>query len=123
MPLSSRPLLGSARELVRLMGQALPALLLAVLLQSCAWGGSNFTTAGHRPDLASLLPAPPAPGSPAHQADLATLLAVQATRTPAMEAIARADTEETVFRFLAGMGITLDPVSLPATSSLFSRLH
>src|SRR5690348_5971146 len=78
-------------------GQALPALLLAVLLQSCAWGGDNFTTPDRRPDLATLLPPPPAPGSPADRADLAVLLAVQAARTPAMEAAARADTEETVF--------------------------
>jgi acid phosphatase (class A) len=40
-----------------------------------------------------------------------------------MEEAARADTEETVFRFLAGMGITPDPAALPATASLFARLH
>jgi acid phosphatase (class A) len=104
-------------------GQALPALLLAALLQSCAWGGGNFTTPDRRPDLATLLPPPPAPGSPADRADLAALLAAQAARTPAMEEAARADTEETVFRFLAGMGITPDPAALPATASLFARLH
>src|SRR4051794_25770915 len=100
-----------------------PALMLAVLLQACAWGGGNFAAADRRPDLATLLPPPPAPGSPADRADLAALLAVQAARTPAMEAAAHADTEETVFRFLAGMGITPDPAALPATASLFARLH
>ena len=63
------------------------------------------------------------PGSPADRADLAALLAVQAARTPAMEAAARADAEETVFRLLGGMGFTLDPAALPATASLFARLH
>src|SRR3954447_19174836 len=100
-----------------------PALMLAVLLQACAWGGGNFAAADRRPDLATLLPPPPVPGSPADRADLAALLAVQAARTPAMQAAARADAEETVFRLLGGMGITLDPAALPATTSLFARLH
>src|SRR3954447_4581458 len=98
-------------------------LLLAVLLQACAWGGGNFTGPDRRPDLATLLPPPPATGSPADRADLAALLAVQDARTPAMQAAARADAEETVFRLLGGMGITLDPAALPATTSLFARLH
>src|SRR3954469_5134547 len=93
-----------ARDASRL-APAGQALLLAVLLQSCAWGGGNLTPPARRPDLATLLPPPPAPGSPADRADLAALLAVQAARTPAMEAAAHADTEETVFRFLAGMGM------------------
>jgi acid phosphatase (class A) len=99
------------------------ALLLALLLQACAWGGGNFTTPDRRPDLVALLPPPPASGSPADRADLAALLAVQAARTSAMEAAARADAGETVFRLLGGMGFTLDPAALPATASLFARLH
>src|SRR5690348_3841666 len=102
---------------------ALPALLLALLLQACAWGGGNFVAPDRRPDLPALLPLPPAPGSPADRADLAALLAVQAARTPAAEAAARADAEETVFRLLGGMGIALDPAALPATASLFARIH
>ena len=102
---------------------ALPALLLALLLQACAWGGGNFVAPDRRPDLAALLPPPPAPGSPADRADLAALLAVQAARRPAAEAAARADAEETVFRLLGGMGIALDPAALPATASLFARIH
>ena len=113
-----------AREVIRLApGRAVPVLLLVLLLQACTWGASNFIAADRRPDFVALLQPPPPPGSLADRDDLATLLAVQATRTPAMEAAARADTEETVFRLLAGMGIRLDPASLPATASLFARLH
>lgn len=113
-----------ARNVIRLApGRAVPVLLLVLLLQACTWGASNFTAADRRPDFVVLLQPPPPPGSLADRDDLATLLAIQATRTPAMEAAARADTEETVFRLLAGMGIRLDPASLPATASLFARLH
>src|SRR3954447_12899110 len=111
-----------ARDASRL-APAGQALLLAVLLQSCAWGGGNLTTPDRRPDLATLLPPPPAPGSPADRADLAALLAVQAARTPAAEAGARADAGAPVFRLLGGMGIALDPAALPATASLFARIH
>src|SRR3954471_9311771 len=104
-------------------GQAVSALLVALLLQACAWGGDNFTAPDRRPDLVALLPPPPAPGSPTDRADLAAVLAAQVARTPMMDAAAHADTEETVFRFLGGMGIALDPAGLPATASLFARLH
>src|ERR1700731_1599956 len=50
-------------------------------------------------DLPKILPGPPKPQSKAQRKDMAISLAWQAKRTPAMEALAKADADQSVFRF------------------------
>ncbi len=72
--------------------------------------------------LLELLPAPPAANSAATQAEIAAFHAFEATRTDAQAQRAIADDEETVFRFLDGMGIKLDPAKAPLTAKFFESI-
>jgi acid phosphatase (class A) len=72
--------------------------------------------------LLDLLPAPPAPDSEATKAELAAFHAFEKTRTDEQAKFAVADDEETVFRFLEGMGVKLDPAKLPLTAKFFEGL-
>ncbi len=91
------------------------ALLLALPAAASGSGGSTL-------DLAAVLPPPPAAGSLAEQHELQTVLGVQANRTPADEAAARADTEHSVFRFADVFGSSFDAAKLPHTAAFFVRL-
>ncbi|QIG52247.1 phosphatase PAP2 family protein [Nordella sp. HKS 07] len=72
--------------------------------------------------LLDLLPAPPAPDSETTKAEIAAYHAFEATRTEAQAQHAIADDEETVFRFLAGMGVILDPAKVPLTAKFFEGI-
>ena len=73
-------------------------------------------------DLAALLPPPPAAGSPAARHDLDGVLAVQARRTPAEIAAAKADAAHSVFRYADVFGAPFTPQRLPRTAALFARV-
>jgi acid phosphatase (class A) len=75
-------------------------------------------------DPASVLPPPPAAGSPQAAAELAELRAMDAARTPAMEADARHDGDTknaSIFAEAVGGGFDLD--RLPATKALFDLVR
>ena len=75
-------------------------------------------------DAARVLPPPPAPGSVQAQAELAELHAVEAVRTPADEADARADGEaKTGAIFAAAIGPGFDLARLPATTALLAAVR
>src|SRR5262249_46554847 len=69
-----------------------------------------------------LLIAPPAQNSPQTTAELEELRTIQRTRTEAQAAAARADAEETVFRFADVMGPNFTPERLPHVAALFAIL-
>ncbi len=73
-------------------------------------------------DLLDLLPAPPAADSDKTKAEIAAYHAFEATRTEEQAKHAIADDEETVFRFLAGMGVTLDAAKVPLTAKFFEGI-
>jgi acid phosphatase (class A) len=80
-----------------------------------------YATADEVP-LLKLLAPPPPKGSETEARELAEVLAMQKTRTEAQAERAKADVEETAVRFLAGMGITVDPARIPLTVALIDRL-
>jgi len=97
---------------------------LAPLAQAPALAAGEaqpFVTAAEL-DLTRLLAPPPATDSAEVRAELAQLLAFQVTRSPADEARAQADAEETVWRFADALGHALDPAALPKTAALFARV-
>jgi acid phosphatase (class A) len=69
--------------------------------------------------LLDLLPPPPAQGSDITKAEIAAYHVMEATRTDAQAKFAIADDEETVFRFLEGMGVKLDPAKVPLVAKFF----
>ncbi len=71
-----------------------------------------------QPDLADLLPSPPAPGSARERTELAELLALQHSRTPAMAAATAADAREQPERILPVLGQKARPGRLPLTMAL-----
>lgn len=73
-------------------------------------------------DLVELLASPPPPDSRQTAVELEELLAVQTARTKDEVAHATADQEETLFRFLSGMGIEVDKDKLPLSAELFRRV-
>jgi len=96
---------------------------LVVALVLCAVPAQAEFIGSDRVNLLDLMPPPPAEGSPQAAADLAEVLSVQAARTPEMEAQARADAEETVFRFagpVLGDNFTKD--NLPKTAAFFAKI-
>ena len=73
-------------------------------------------------DLLKLLPAPPPNDSPQTESELAQLLAIQATRTPAMEARCNADSVIDVWRFSETFGAKFTKEALPKLTSFFGRV-
>jgi acid phosphatase (class A) len=75
-------------------------------------------------DMRRLLPAPFATGSNEARAELDQMLAIQAARTPASAARARADADASVFRFADALGSppAFAPERLPLVSALFARV-
>ncbi len=80
-----------------------------------------FLTAKEVP-LLDLLPSPPAPDSETTKAEIAAFHSFESKRTPEEAQRAIADDEETVFRFLAGMNINLDPAKVPQTAKFFEGI-
>jgi acid phosphatase (class A) len=72
--------------------------------------------------LLDLLPPPPAQDSETTKAELAAYHDMEKTRTDEQAKFAIADDDETVFRFLHGMGIKIDPAKVPATAKFFEGL-
>ena len=72
--------------------------------------------------LLDILPSPPANDSDFTKAEISAYHTFEATRTDEQSKFAIADDEETVFRFLEGMGIKLDPAKLPLTSKFFESI-
>ncbi|MBM3115803.1 acid phosphatase [Jeongeupia naejangsanensis] len=73
-------------------------------------------------DLTRFLPAPPANDSAQTKAEIAELLTIQSSRTPAMEAAAKADVVENVWRFADVLGPRFNEAALPAFSDFFARV-
>jgi acid phosphatase (class A) len=70
-------------------------------------------------DLPDLIPNPPAVDSAANQAELADLHRIEAARTPAQVAAAKADEdEEDMFAFKTVLGAGFNPDALPITAEL-----
>jgi len=73
-------------------------------------------------DLQMFLKPPPADDSVQTKAELGEVLTLQVTRTPEMEAKAKADAEENVWRFADVMGPAFKPEALPVFSAFFDRV-
>jgi acid phosphatase (class A) len=70
-------------------------------------------------NLPALIPDPPAVGSAANNAQLAELHRIQASRTPAQVAAAKADeAEENIFAYETVFGPDFNPDTLPVTADL-----
>lgn len=72
--------------------------------------------------LLDILPPPPAPDSDKTNAEISAFHSFETTRTEEQAKRAVADDEETVFRFLAGMNISLDPAKVPLTAKFFESI-
>jgi acid phosphatase (class A) len=73
-------------------------------------------------DVAALLPGPPTTGSEQDQGDLRTVLDVQASRTDAQVARARAEEDLTVFAFADVLGPRFTAQACPMTAKLFDQV-
>ena len=87
-----------------------------------AWLGQYYYLDPSQVDLIHILAPPPAPDTDEGKADLQAVLAMQRTRTQAQLKGARADTEESVFRFADVIGPEFQPENLPFASAFFQRI-
>jgi acid phosphatase (class A) len=110
------------QALIRLLFMKRLPLFLAMLIACAALQAQSFLTP-RDVDLVRLLPPPPLDDSEQTRIELAEVLSIQATRTPAMEALARADSEESPWRFTDVVGAKFTKESLPRLALLFKRLH
>jgi hypothetical protein len=97
------------------------ALLFAAVVLTAAAPAPKSTSLLSARDLdpALVLPPPPVTGSAQAQAELAELHAIEASRTPAEEAAARADGEnQSALIFTDVLGPRFDLAKLPATAQL-----
>ena len=94
---------------------------LAILSHS-AWSGQYYYLDPSQVDLIHILAPPPSPDSDEGKADLQAVLAMQRTRTEAQVKGARADTEESVFRFADLIGPEFKPENLPFATVFFERV-
>ena len=97
------------------------AFLSAASAQEEARPSLQFLRAG-QVDLTKILPAPPKPGSKGQRQDMAISLAWQARRTPAMEALAQADSDRSVFRFGVIFGDSFAKERLPIAARFFDEV-
>ncbi len=72
--------------------------------------------------LVDVIPAPPAPDSDVTKAEIKAYHEMEATRTKEQADFAIADDDETVFRFLDGMGMKIDPAKVPVAAKFFERV-
>lgn len=73
-------------------------------------------------DLLRILPPPPADDSKQTLAELGEILTIQVARTPAMAERARADSEESIWRFAEVLGDKFSAGNLPRLAALSERL-
>jgi acid phosphatase (class A) len=84
-------------------------------------GPLHFLKAGEV-DLPKVLPGPPKLESKAQRTDMAISMAWQTKRTPAMEALAQADSDQSVFRFGAILGASFAKERLPVSARFFDEV-
>lgn len=105
---------------------ALPAflgtLLLVLLSVAPVLAAGPYLSAGH-PDALALLPPPPETNSTEQAADLAEVLAVFKTRTPADETAALAEQEPTIFCFTPAIGTNFHAGKFPKTEALLEEVQ
>ena len=73
-------------------------------------------------DLRMILAPPPGDDSPETRREVEQILEIQATRSPAMEAAAKADNASVVWRFGDVLGANFTKERLPQTAALFERI-
>ncbi|CAM5341068.1 Major phosphate-irrepressible acid phosphatase [Mycolicibacterium aubagnense] len=100
----------------------LAGLLLLVLTTTGQAEDAKPFIANTDVDLTAILPPPPANDSATTKAELAEVLTLQLTRTPEMEARAKADAEENVWRFADVMGPKFTKEALPKLDAFFERV-
>jgi acid phosphatase (class A) len=96
------------------------AMLAAVLVVSRGAAAEDHFVTPEIVDLRLILIGPPAANSPQTAAELDELRAIQRNRTEAQAAAARADAEESVFRFADVMGPNFTRERLPRVAALFA---
>jgi acid phosphatase (class A) len=97
------------------------AALSAAMAQEEKPASLHFLDPG-QVDLTKILPAPPNPASEAQATDMAISLDWQVRRTPAMEALAKADSDRSVFRFGVIFGDAFTRDRLPVTARFFEEV-
>ncbi len=98
----------------------LTVFLLFLALSGPIWA-ANFLKDG-QPDLLAQLPPPPSADSREQAEDMARVLALQASRTPAQETFANADAEMSVFRFADVLGPDFTADRFPVAAAFFARI-
>jgi acid phosphatase (class A) len=88
------------------------AIAFVFVVATCAIAHGQPFLSTSDVDLLRILPPPPADDSAQTRSELAEILAIQASRTPAMEARVREDSEETVWRFADMIGPKVTKESL-----------
>ncbi len=96
-------------------------LSFAAVAQEDGSASLHFLKAGEV-DLPKILPGPPKPNSKAQRKDMTISLAWQTKRTPAMEALAQADADQSVFRFGAILGASFSKDRLPLSAHFFDEV-
>lgn len=76
----------------------------------------------HEIDLTRILPPPPPADSAQTTAEINEILAIQLARTPAMEARAIADSEQSVWRYADVLGASFTKEMLPTVGTFFDRV-
>lgn len=106
---------------MRTIALAFLTLLAFAPVTARAEDAKPFAT-GKTIDLTALLKPPPANESAQTKAELGEVLTLQVTRSPEMEASAKADAVEDVWRFADVMGPTFKAEQLPVFSAFFDRV-
>ena len=102
---------------------SLALAILVLLVSRPLWAGEETYIPAQRIVCAMLLAPPPALDSGEQKTDMDTVAAMQRQRTPAQEALVRADAEYSAFRFADVLGpeaFTAD--RLPLTAGLFKKI-
>ena len=102
---------------------ALAAAALIGMVCFTAAAASTYYIDPSQVDLVHILAPPPAPDSNEGKADLAAVLAAQSARTDAEAMSAKADAEESVFRFGDVTGSEFRAENLPFTTIFFKNVH
>jgi len=97
-------------------------LVIVALTGPVAAAEATFVTPD-RLDLTKLLAPAPAPDSELQKRDLADVLAVQRTRTPAQSQRALADATAGTFGFADVLGPNFNAQRVPATAALFDKIR
>jgi acid phosphatase (class A) len=106
---------------MRQISRAFLLLLLLFLPQHSLAAEAYFVTS-QQIDFSKLLAPPPAVGSPQERQEMAALMSLQESRTPAQAAFALADAERTVFRFADVVGPDFTAEKLPLAKEFFEKV-